>query len=191
MTTKRLTIIGFIFAIAVLISVNSANAYRLPDTGQTKCYDNSGYEIACPSPGSQLYGQDAQYSGPQPAYHDNGNDTISDLNTGLMWQRSDTQNTGTRSWADANTYCNTATTGNHSDWRLPTVKELFSLVDFGRSNPAINTNYFPDCRASAYWSSEVYTFYGTDMAWSVDFTDGYVFDDPVSTTYSVRCVRTE
>jgi len=51
------------------------------------CYDNAR-EITCPQPGEAFYGQDAQYQGVQPAYQDNGGDTIIDLNTGLMWQKS-------------------------------------------------------------------------------------------------------
>jgi hypothetical protein len=55
------------------------------DTGQEKCYNNSR-EITYPKPGEAFYGQDAQYQGIQPTYRDNGNGTITDLNTGLMWQ---------------------------------------------------------------------------------------------------------
>jgi hypothetical protein len=56
------------------------------DTGQEKCYDNSR-EIICPEPGEAFYGQDAQNQGIQPAYQDNGDGTVTDLNTGLLWQQ--------------------------------------------------------------------------------------------------------
>ena len=63
----------------------SSLSYVVVDTGQEKCYNNSR-EITYPKPGEAFYGQDAQYQGIQPTYRDNGNGTITDLNTGLMWQ---------------------------------------------------------------------------------------------------------
>jgi len=56
------------------------------DTGQSRCYNNST-EISCPEPGNPFYGQDAQYEGIVPSYRDNGDGTITDLNTGLMWSK--------------------------------------------------------------------------------------------------------
>ncbi|MBM3499650.1 MAG: DUF1566 domain-containing protein [Armatimonadetes bacterium] len=64
----------------------SAGTYVVVDTGQVACYD-SVQEIAAPLPGQAFFGQDAQYAGAQPGYRDNGDGTVSDLNTGLMWQR--------------------------------------------------------------------------------------------------------
>ena len=64
----------------------SGLSYVIVDTGQEKCYDNSR-EITCPQPHKSCYGQDAQYQGVQLAYQDNGDGTVSDLNTGLMWQQ--------------------------------------------------------------------------------------------------------
>ena len=58
--------------------------YCVVGTGQAKCYDNSR-EIAPPKPGQPFYGQDAQYNGNQPAYKNNKDGTVTDLNTGLMW----------------------------------------------------------------------------------------------------------
>jgi hypothetical protein len=58
----------------------------LPDTNQSACYNNSS-DITCPSPGASFCGQDAQYDGNLPSYQENGNGTVTDLNTGLMWQQ--------------------------------------------------------------------------------------------------------
>ena len=58
--------------------------YTLPDSGQTTCY-NSSEKISCPNPGQRYYGQDANYKGVQPSYRNNGDGTVSDLVTGLMW----------------------------------------------------------------------------------------------------------
>ena len=56
------------------------------DTGQLRCYDNSR-ETLYPKPGQPLYGQDAQYEGNAPSYRDNGDGTVTDLVTGLMWSK--------------------------------------------------------------------------------------------------------
>ena len=163
-------------------------AYTLPDTGQTKCYDNSK-EIPCPSPGERFYGQDAQYRGAQLSYRDNGDGTVTDLNTGLMWQQGDDQNNQTRTWQQAIAYCEALSLANHSDWRLPTVEELTSLTSIGRINPSIDTQYFPQCRSDYYWSSSTYVNY-PDSAWGVNFHYGYVYAyyKPYN-YYYVRCVR--
>lgn len=63
---------------------NLPRNYVLVDTGQNTCYDNSD-EISCPGKGESFYGQDSQYFGAQPSYQNNGDGTVTDLNTGLMW----------------------------------------------------------------------------------------------------------
>jgi hypothetical protein len=84
---KCLILAVFLFLITLQISTQ-LYAYTLPDTGQNKCYDNT-QEIPCPTSGEAFYGQDAQYQSPQPAYTDNGDGTVTDVNTGLMWQKAD------------------------------------------------------------------------------------------------------
>jgi hypothetical protein len=167
-------------------------AYTLPDTGQTKCYDNTK-EIPCPQPGEAFYGQDAQYQGPPMAYRDNGDGTVTDLNTGLMWQQGDGQNgtdypPGYRTWQQAVDYCAGLDLANHSDWRLPSVEELTSLTSIGRFDPSIDTQYFPQCRSGHYWSSSTYV-YNPAYAWLVYFYNGVV-SAHFKTYYNyVRCVR--
>jgi hypothetical protein len=72
--------------------------YPVVDTGQESCYDERGRVIACPPVGDDLSGQDAQHVGNQPSYRDNGDGTVSDLVTGLMWQKVPT---GGVSWDEA------------------------------------------------------------------------------------------
>ena len=60
--------------------------YAIVDTGQVRCYDNRT-EIAIPQPGQPFFGQDAAVPRPSPSYRDNGDGTVSDLVTGLMWQK--------------------------------------------------------------------------------------------------------
>src|SRR4030042_6403721 len=106
----------------------SSTGYTVVDTGQIKCYNNS-VEIVCPSSGHSFHGQDAQYDGNQPTYVDNGDGTITDLKTGLMWQKTpDLVNKSTFDEAVAG--AGTLNLAGYTDWRLPTIKELYSLIDF-------------------------------------------------------------
>jgi len=85
-------------------------------------------------------------------YQSTGNGTVSDLATGLTWQRTDDGKT--RDWPEALRYCAALDLGGKQDWRLPNVKELQSIVDYSRNDPAIDTRYFSQTdRNSWYWSS--------------------------------------
>ena len=82
--------------------------------------------MTCPSSGAFL-GQDAQYHGVQPSYTDNLDGTVTDANTGLMWQK----DPGPKmQYADAVAAVNSFTLAGHSDWRVPSIKELYSLILF-------------------------------------------------------------
>jgi hypothetical protein len=73
------------FAISILFIVGNVRAAQVPDTGQTKCYNNST-EIPCPGPGEPFYGQDAQYDGPARSYTKLGDNRVKDDVTGLIWE---------------------------------------------------------------------------------------------------------
>lgn len=167
-----------------------AGDYQLPDTGINKCYNND-VEIPCPIPGQPFYGQDAQYDGPQPAYKDNENGTVTDLNTNLMWEQVD--DGIVRNWQEALDYCESLVllSVGYSDWRLPNRRELMSIVNYNyiRFTPTIDTEYFPNCRSFDYWSSSTYC-YNPNNAWIVNFYTGIVDeDDKISRYNNVRCVR--
>ncbi|NWF65785.1 MAG: DUF1566 domain-containing protein [Chloroflexi bacterium] len=191
--------VAAIFALVILGQCNYVTAYILPDTGQTQCYNDVGRVISCPAPGERFYGQDGNYTGPQPAYQDNGDGTVPDLNTGLVWQRGDDQNdTGYGfKWQDAVNYCSALDLGGKSDWRLPSQFELRSLVRYGNEQPAINTVYFPHVHWRIYWSN---TPIGSSpdavQWWTVNFGSGAdglntnTFDFNYLLPY-VRCVRGE
>ncbi len=85
---------------------------------------------------------------------------------------------------------NQANFGGHADWRMPTLKELTGIIDYGTFNPAIDTQYFLNTQSSRYWSSTTYAN-DEDDAWSVLFYcgDAYSYFGGKSDSYYVRAVR--
>lgn len=156
--------------------VAAAGEVRLPDTGQTQSYTN-------------IFGEDHDSRRPR-SYTMNTNGTVIDNVTGLMWQRQD--DNVTRDWAAVWTYCAGLTLATFTDWRLPTKQELQTLIDYGRSNPAIDSIAFPGTEASGYWSSTSDASGGGLYSWVVNFSNGYVNsynEYNNSSSYYVRCVR--
>jgi hypothetical protein len=66
---------------------------------------------------------------------------------------------------------NAATLCGHSDWRLPKVRELQSIKDFGAADPAIDTSYFPNTQSYFYWSVDIYALLPNN-AWMISFSGG-------------------
>jgi hypothetical protein len=120
---------------------------------------------------------------PNPAsYTTNGDGTVTDNVTGLIWQGTVDSDPHTK--AQAATYC-----ANLSGaWRLPTRVELVSLVDFtiGSPGPTINQRFFPNTPSAAFWTSSAYS---SGYAWIVAFDSGVASADVVASAYRVRCVR--
>lgn len=147
--------------------------FRMPDTNQTTSYTTT-------------FGEDHDYTINPPSYTDNGNGTITDNVTTLVWQKQD--DGVAKAWADAITYCDNLTLGGQTDWRLPVRIELVSIIDYGRSRPAINTTYFPNTTFTYYWSSTTNAGFTTG-AWSVHFSEGSSDYWNKTDTYYARCVR--
>jgi hypothetical protein len=168
-------------------------SYVIVDTGQTSHYAVTGGAISTPSPGDALYGQDADHTGNTPAYQDNADGTVTDLNTDLMWQQSpDMINKSTFDEAVANAA--SFDLASYDDWRLPSIKELYSLMDFSGSTgmtaassvPYIDTNYFDFEYGdesverfidAQYCSSTEYvwtTMNGDHTVFGVNFADGRI-----------------
>ncbi len=128
-------------------------------------------------------------SGAQAAvrYVDNGDETVSDTATGLLWSRS--EQTASLTWREALAACENLSLAGYDDWRLPEIRELRSLVDISRQNPAIDTTVFPDTEhAVGHWSSS--TRHGSpNFAWYVGFGSGTVYTLPKTEKARVRCVR--
>jgi len=123
----------------------TAGSYPIVDTGQNTFWNSNGEEIAAPVEGDAFYGQDAQFTGNAPSYQDNGDGTVSDQVTGLMWTQSpDLNGDGTINEADKLTLVeavastSNVTVGGYSDWRLPTIKELYSLINFNGVDPRLD-----------------------------------------------------
>ena len=142
--------------------------------------------LACLCPVGYVHAQ-ASYT-----YSANGAE-VTDAQTGLTWRRC----TEGQSWSGG-TCTGSAATFTHeqalahaktqSGWRLPNVKELSSLVDSSRSNPAIDITAFPATSSEWYWSSTPYVG-SADGAWYVNFNVGYVGDVSRGSGFRVRLVR--
>ena len=194
--------VGAGFLLLFLLCVPEVFAWQWPDTGQTKCYDNTA-EIPCPAPGQPFYGQDAQYQGPARSYTKLGQNGVALVNTttqengwlmtrdnvtGLIWEMK-TDDGGihdkdrTFTWCDKNSATNggnqgtcgtgdgSAATdtaafiktineahfGGFSDWRLPAIKELSSLVNSAipYPGPTIDAAWLPRTVSSYYPESSV------------------------------------
>jgi hypothetical protein len=137
---------------------------------------------------------------PAPRYTDNGNGTVTDELTGLMWeQKTDDGGSGdkdiTNTWLDALNYCNDLILGGYSDWRLPNPKELERIVDLSTSSPAADTTYFPNTTDGFYWTGTTCSGCHKFKAFAYDFSDGELYfgvkfrDDIYYENYT-RCVRT-
>jgi hypothetical protein len=135
-------------------------------TGQIACYDDAGNPIDC----STLFfpGQDGFYQkgilldGP---FVDNGDGTVTDRRTGLLWQQESTA--VEYSWSEALHYCEDLELGGHTDWRLPNVRELLSIVDYDRPDSLIDP-ILSGTLAGRCWSSST----GINMtfaAWSLAY----------------------
>ena len=189
---------------------------KLPSTGQISCYSNS-MKITCPTENQPFYGQDAQHQTNNLSYRNNGDGTITDLNTGLMW----IQKPGPKQQYNAVSGKNYSFAG-YNDWHLPTIKELYSLIDFngidvGDPNgttvgavPFIDTNYFGFSYGNTSTgsriidvqeaTSSIYTgkiMNGQECFFGVNFADGRIkcypteSNRPNNNGYVIRYVRND
>ena len=171
----------------------------LPDplcTGQTTCYDQDGNIVDCES--DICPGQDGFYR-PGPCtrdarFVDNGDGTVTDTFTGLTWQQvaadmNDNQQIDPPdlvSWCEALTYCENLVLAGDDDWRLPNIRELQSIVDYGR-DPVLDPIF--GTVPAAHWSST--TVSAADRvgrAWGLGLR-GAVSPTEKSSTRLVRAVR--
>ncbi len=124
----------------------------------------------------------ASASGIEPLV-DNQDGTVTDTAAGLMWQQ---DTLGSMTWEAALEACEASTLAGYSDWRCPTRKELRSIVDYGTSNPAVDTGYFPDTASDYYWSSSSLP---NASGWMIHFSYGIHYGWGKSFSQRVRAVR--
>jgi len=137
------------------------SGFPIVGTNQSTFFNNSE-KTTTQEPGDGFYGQNANYPGTTPSYSDNDDGTVTDNVTGLMWQQTfDHNGDGSidyddkLSYNDILTMADTVTTGGYTDWRLPSLKEMYSLIMFSGQDvssysdketenliPFINTDYF-------------------------------------------------
>ena len=155
----------------------------LPDTGQTTSYTST-------------VGEDNDYLINTPSYTNNGDITITDNVTGLMWQKVDG---GSMSYASASSYCDNLTLANYTDWRLPTPLESFSILIHQNNNPAINTAFFSSSSSlvAQYWWTNTTQLGDNSKVWCTN-SGGGIGNKPKSEAigevggtfrYNVRAVR--
>lgn len=187
-------------------TTTATNAFPIVDTAQTKSY-NATVEMTAPTAGGDYYGQDAKYSGNPPSYTlSSDKKTVYDNVTKLTWMSSPNTTLTTpvasdkKSLAQAKAWVTTVnqmTYGGCSEWRLPTLKELYSLMNFTGTDPSgftgtdtstlspfIDTTYFKFAYGngtteriidSQYASSNVYVdLSGGELLLGVNFADGRI-----------------
>ena len=116
-------------------------------------------------------------------FEDNGDGTISDAATELVWQQSDSKAT----WENGCQLCETLELGGFDDWRMPRVDELRTLVDYQLVNPAAIEMFY--ARPSYYWTDDTGPPGNPDQAWIVSFFSGTVMPLGIGESHYVRCVR--
>jgi Protein of unknown function (DUF1566)/Secretion system C-terminal sorting domain len=164
----------FSFAQSVTKTMN-----LLPDTGQNLSYTTT-------------FGEDNDYNINVPNYTNNSNGTITDNVTGLMWQQSDG---GEMTHSNAIIYADILVLGGFSDWRLPSPRESFSILNHQNNMPALNTSFFTNTTAG-YWWTNTFELNSTTKVW-VTNAGGGIGNKPISETISAggtfkfhaRCVR--
>ena len=159
------------------------------------CTDATGAVISCTGTG-----QDGEFNAGQPHdYTDNGDGTVTDNATGLMWQKctvglsGEDCATGTAttqaSWTAALATCNDLSLAGHTDWKLPNINELESIINRQYVNPAIDRTTFPNTQSGNYWSSSTYVG-SQSIAWLVNFYSGNTsVNGKTNSGLLARCVR--
>ena len=199
------TLVACLLGIVLLLGPRRGGACQLPVTGQTTCWDGSGNVIPCAGTG-----QDGELRKGAPlAYVDEGDGTVTDVNTGLMWEKLSHDGTAhddhnEYTWATAvaghvATLNNTNFAG-HNDWRLPNVRELLSIVTYQNLLPTVAPAFDNRCSTGCSVTTCSCTFSGDTWTstfeaaspskqWFVDFQDGQVGTGLEGGTGPVRAVR--
>jgi len=156
-------------------------AVFIPQTGQTTRYadyDDGDLEEGAAWPASRFI--------------DNGDLTVTDTLTGLMWQQYPTLIISELNWSNSLNQCDISSVSIHSDWRMPNLREMLSLLDYYYYAKAVDTTAFPSLPGAPntiYWTSTTYDA-DSDSAWNVDIQTGETgVDNKTTSSYYVWAVR--
>lgn len=174
-------------------------------TGQTTCFTVGGLQISCA--GTAHDGE--TQNGITRSYTDNGDGTVTDNHTGLMWEKlsddgsihdKDVPYTWSDAFATKVATLNSGSFAGYNDWRVPSVMELQSIVNFGAANPSVDTAFdsacAPNCTVTTCSCTQSYNYWASTTnlsvpsgAWIVDFNDGAAYGTFKINDYYVRAVR--
>jgi uncharacterized repeat protein (TIGR02543 family) len=155
------------------------------DMARDACYNNGHITGHYKTDTRDARAVRSSYSGSSDNLAVNGNGTVTDNGTGLMWQQQSPDSKMT--WKDSLAYCENLSLAGYSDWRLPDRIELLSIIDYETWNPATNSDCFGDTQSDFYWTS---TSVDADSRWLLSFDYGYtsIFTGTNHVQY-LRCVR--
>ena len=156
-------------------NICAGTCYSLPATGQTVSYTTG--------PDNR---DDADFIYNPMSYTDNGDNTATDNVTGLMWQ---IPTAGPDTWSNAINYCDGLNLAGHDDWRLPSVFELSTIIDFGPNNPSIDNTIFSGTQGESYWTSTEWANNPGSNSWGIFFSQGRIGLYSIDSSYYIRCVR--
>ena len=161
------------------VGMPAVEGFRLPDTGYV--FDTT-----------PVFGEDADYTRHVPSYKisESGKVTV-DENTKLMWERD-----APEEWVgafEARKHCEDLVLDGYDDWRLPLMKELISIADYGEFRPAIDMDAFLNMPSgsSGVWAFPVVVAEHKENAWHVGFPDGHIMGQHIYSKKMVRCVRAD
>ena len=112
---------------------------------------------------------------------------VKETESALFWQDSEAVESTSMLYAEAVTYCQALVIEEKEDWRLPTLIELQTLIDYNRYDPALQRGFHFGL-SKVYWSVSPYAN-DKDRAWHIDFKSGVSDHSRHSYDYNVRCVR--
>ena len=158
-----------------------------PETKKVTCYNQDGETTDCPA-------VDTVVPFGIAVLQDNGDGTVTDFQTRLTWQQDTVDKNGdgvisskdALDWKAANGYCNGLEMAGKTDWRLPAIEDLSSIVNFSKEFPAIKPPF--TSQSSYYWSSTSY-IYKKQKAWCVSFYFGNSVWSYKTSSFFLRCVR--
>ncbi len=173
--------------------VNYDDCYESLPSMQEKCYDNNKI-ISCPFKNMDFFGQDAQYLHSSRNFviaSSNGDETIKDSMTDLIWQKN--INTSTMTQTDAKNYCDNLTYASKNDWRLPTIREIETLLIFKENNNNVfidssKFNEVANLQIGEFWSTTEFKG-NANFFWYIDLALGHIATYKGTESLNVMCVR--